>query len=136
MKSFYIAARARHRIKEVTELQDFLSDRGLENVFNWSELDASDIKKPYADNLQSSADIGDRMLQASFSADVFILLHDTGLEGALMEYGVARYSAIENQDKLVLVVQMGGQDSIFLHRKNVIHFKSIEQLKEWIIENL
>lgn len=75
------------------------------------------------------------MMQAAHSADIFILLHDQDLVGAFMEYGVARYNAIQNPDKLILVVNMGGRDSIFLHRENIISFQSIELLKKWVIEN-
>ena len=94
-----------------------------------------EVKRPYKNHLKSSADIGDSMMRAVFSADVVILLHDIDLVGALMEYGIARYTAIENQDKLILIVKMGGRDSIFLHRQNIISFESIEQLKKWVIEN-
>lgn len=136
MKKFYIAARARHRVNEVTELQNFISGFGLHNAFDWVESGANgNVKKPYKDNPESSSEIGDKMLGAAFLADVVILLHDTDLEGALMEYGVARYAAIKSPQKLVLVVQMGGRDSIFLHRGNIKIFESIEGLKEWFTQN-
>lgn len=136
MKSFYIAARPRYRMKEVARLDEFLIDLGLENTFDWStDVVNEEVKRPYMDNPKSSADIGDQMMQAAHSADIFILLHDQDLVGAFMEYGVARYNAIQNPDKLILVVNMGGRDSIFLHRENIISFQSIELLKKWVIEN-
>ena len=136
MKTFYIAARPSRRIKEVTELNEFLINQGLKSTLNWSANTINEeVKRPYKNHLKSSADIGDSMMRAVFSADVVILLHDIDLAAALMEYGIARYTAIENQDKLILIVKMGGRDSIFLHRQNIISFESIEQLKKWVIEN-
>lgn len=136
MKSFYIAARPKNRLKEVSELNEFLVSQGLENTLNWSaDIINEEIKRPYIDNPESSAEVGDRMMQAANSADIFILLHDQDLVGAFMEYGVARYNAIENPDKLILVVHMGGRDNVFLHRKNIISFESIDLLKDWIVKN-
>lgn len=137
MKTFYIAARPRHRLKEVTHLNKFLTAQGLENTLDWSTDEINkEVKRPYIDNPKSSADVGDRMMQAVHLADIFILLHDQDLVGAFMEYGVARYNAIQNKDKILLIVHMSGRDSIFLHRENIISFESIELLKEWVLKNL
>lgn len=59
MKSFYIAARPRYRMKEVARLDEFLIDLGLENTFDWStDVVNEEVKRPYMDNPKSSADIG------------------------------------------------------------------------------
>ncbi|MCW9054646.1 MAG: hypothetical protein OQJ98_01530 [Candidatus Pacebacteria bacterium] len=137
MQTFYIAARARHRAEEVSRLQDLLREKGLESALDWVALGANgEVKKPYKENPKNSGMLGDLMLEAAQKADLFILLHDQDLEGALMEYGVARYAAIRDSEKRVLVVDLGGRDSIFLHRTNVTNVDSIESLKVWIEENL
>ena len=73
MKSFYIAARPSIRFKEVVELNKFLVQQGLENAFDWTTyIVNNEVKRPYLDNKISSAEIGDRMMQSAFSADIFI----------------------------------------------------------------
>ncbi|MCI0619586.1 hypothetical protein L0Y40_00935 [Candidatus Wolfebacteria bacterium] len=79
--------------------------------------------------------LGNNMLAAAYSADLFILLHDKDLEGALMEYGVARFAIPSSDKKQIVVVQLEERDSTFLHGDRIILLDSLEALHYWIETN-
>lgn len=135
MSTFYIAARPSKRTELVRELSELLKKRGFESALDWVDIkETGRVSRPYADYPNESERIGDAMLNAA-NSDIFILLHEPDLEGALMEYGVARYGTISNPQKRIAVLNLGARDSIFLHHKNVTLLSSIKELKCWI-ENL
>lgn len=136
IKTFYIAARAARRRDETNDIKRALCERGWVNTFDWGEFgDAGGVRKPYKDHPNVAEKAADLMLKGVFMADLVILLHDNGLEGALMEYGVARYAATLSKTKKIVVVDLGGRDSVFVHHKNVIHITSLRELYEWIESN-
>lgn len=110
----YVAGRARHRKDDVAEIQNRLKSIGFEIAYDWPARD-SRIKKPYRENRQVNLDAQAEMLEASASADIFILLDDEGLRGAYVELGAFLADCVKNpKDRRAYIVGPNSHERQFI----------------------
>lgn len=135
MKKVYIAARAINRSEEVAAIQSKLIKMGYELAYDWPAGN-NKILKPYRNPINRHHNLAaqKKMLIAAGEADIFILLVDTGLRGAYVEFGAFLYSCIEkpNKQKEAFVVgpKSVEREHIFESPLYVRYFHTIDEVYE------
>lgn len=128
----YVAARAKYRAEEVTDIHKKLKRMGYELTYDWPAGD-NQIKKPYRDpqnrrhNLAAQA----KMLKAAASADIFIFLDDPGLRGAYMELGAFLRDCLDRpkgRTAYIVGPDSHQRESVFESPDYVIFMESIENV--------
>lgn len=137
----YVAARAKHRTKDVAEIQKALLESGHTVTYDWAANNSA-VKKPYREplNRKWNQNAQETMLRAAAEADIFILLDDEGLRGAYMEFGAFLKDCLDRPSgrKAYIVGPNSHQrESIFESPEYVIFTDKIEGVyKDLGLKNL
>lgn len=106
----YIAGRFKQATLLVHDIKQQLPELGHELTFDWM-LEKS--LKPYHENREDSAVMAQKMRQGCVDADIFILVWDDSLYGALIELGMALGASSGIKQKKIYIVGEKQRISIF-----------------------
>lgn len=113
---YYVAGRVKKGPGEIRAIIDDLRQQGHEVTFDWTEEPSY---KPYSQNENEARLAADRMLEGVRQCDVFILLWDDSLYGALIELGAALAYSRSYKRKQVYILGDKQRESIFETLTNV-----------------
>jgi hypothetical protein len=120
---FYVAARFGKK-EEVKRIYEMLMGLGQEIVYDWTE---EDPVKPYGENEELANEISVRMINASESCDVFVLISDEAGTDMYGELGSAITS--EKPGRIYVIGDFLDRSKLFFH-PNVKRMKTIEDVLE------
>ena len=130
MKTFYLAGKVQGNdaLGKTKDFSEELENRGHTNICPWWEMPG--IVKKYLDHIDVNAPFAVSMLNAAFSAEVFILFAHDELLGAATELGAAIISAEYIPDKRIYVAgAYAVRQSVFYTHPNVVNVHTYEDLR-------
>lgn len=126
MKKAYIASRVAHKDTVVKEIRDQLSGIGYEISFDWA-LERK-IPEPYIENLHETLNLANNAKRGAMDADVFILVWDERLYGALIELGMFLATSTTKKPKQVFILGEKERICVFELMPEFVVVKNVREI--------
>jgi len=121
----YIAGRVKEANLTFPQIRSLLHELGYEITFDWALEKV--IKQPYKENQQEAIKLAESSRQGALDCDVFILIWDESLYGALIELGIALGKS--SLEKMKSIYIFGKKDRICVF-EILPEFKTVQNLTE------
>lgn len=129
MSSIYIAGKIDKAELAIGDLATELEGRGHTLPVKWWEN--SQLPTPYLDNIPTSQPAAQKMIDAAYNSDIFVLIPDEKILGAAVELGAALASAKLNPDKQIYVVNpYETRQSVFFAHESVVALTGLAELRQ------
>ena len=125
-KHVYVSGRARD-LDEAKAIIDAFETAGHTITFDWTCID---VIKPYLGNVEHNQPIARAMIDAAKEAEVFVLLWDENLLGALIELGAFMGKGSAHTERVAYIIGPRERFSIFDTLPQVRHCESIHEVLE------
>ncbi len=119
----YIASRVRDANTVVKTLREKLSGLGYEISFDWAL--GRKIPEPYTEYKDEAMKLAENAKQGALDADIFILIWDENLYGALIELGIFLAGSTKKKPKPVYI--LGKKDRVCVFEM-LPEFKCVETI--------
>lgn len=124
----YIAARIKTGSLQVKELAESLTSLGHKITYDWTK---EVIPKPFSEHKDIAAPFALKMKDGATDCDIFILIWDESLLGALIELGMALGTSSKDKPKIIYILGKKERESIF---ETLPEFRIIENPQDVIDE--
>ena len=129
-KTVYLAGKLNAGESAIAAFAGELENRGHTILEKWFEK--GQLPTPYLDNLHSSAPVAAAMIEAAYTADVFILFAENNIFGAAVELGAALGGTANNPGKKLYLLKptVDFRQSVFYSDSHITVVESLEEIRK------
>lgn len=108
-KKIYVSGRVRD-MDQASSINGLLKEQGHTVTYDWTEAFTT---KPFLDHLEANRIAAENMRKGAMEANVFILIWDPNLLGALQELGMFLATSTPENPKMAYIVGNKDRESLF-----------------------
>lgn len=124
----YVSGRVKYGDTHIKTALDGVKRQGFDITYDWTKVN---LPKPLLKYPETTLPAAIKMKQAAINTDIFILIWDDSLYGALVEFGMALGASTEKNPKVLFIVGSKEREGIFEVMPEV---KVRQNIKEVIAE--